>query len=230
MRDQKLIFEGEKLVRDILNRGIDVSAIILHESQEGIFCVPDWVNEVWYVSDSVLTKISTLKNRPMFMVVMDPISKPVDLELSDSVIILDNIQDPVNMGSVFRCAAAFGISDIILTGNSVKITNSKFLRVAQDSYFAVNHQYVNSLKILLETLNEKEFFVYLTVPGDALDHVSLGDINFPCAVVFGNEGQGIESDLLGVYPSIKIDQTSDVDSLNVGMCACIVMYELQKLK
>lgn len=229
-RDQKLIFEGEKLVKDILNSGADVSILILHEIHEGSFPVPNAVREVWFVNDNVLNKISALKNQSEFMVVIDPTVSPLNMDGIRTIIVLDNIQDPVNMGSVFRCAAAFGIKSIFLTGQTVKITNLKFLRVAQDSYFSVNSQYVDTLDQVLDMLMEKDFSIYMTSPQKISDPIPIGDIKFPCAVVFGNEGQGINSELIKRFPSIQIDQTSDVDSLNVGMCACIVMYELQKLK
>ncbi len=54
-------------------------------------------------------------------------------------------------------------------------------------------------------------------------------INFPCLIIIGNEGKGLPEDLFLKYPSIKIPQKSNIESLNAGVSACIIMYEIGKL-
>ena len=230
-KDGYYFFEGDKLVMDILNKGIPIEILLVHEDREATFTAPakSSIKDTWFVNDNVMTKITTLKERPGFIAVLAMKPGKINFAKSRAVIALDNLQDPANAGTIFRCAAAFGIESVAFSGASVKPSNSKFLRAAQNAFFDVNFQHFDSVESLLKKASSAGLNIYLTSSHASADTVGPKAVRFPCLIVLGNEGQGLPEHLFDKYPSLKIAQTGKVESLNVGVCACIIMHELKKL-
>jgi TrmH family RNA methyltransferase len=233
-RDEYFFFEGEKLVNDILERGDEIAILIVNENKETQLNIPAGaaVNDTWVVSQTVLDKISSLKKKPDFIAVLEPREKPVDFRKSRVIIGLDSIQDPANAGTVFRCAAAFGIDAVALSGAGVNLTNSKFLRAAQDAIFDMNYQRFHDVEALIEAAAQANaaLKVYLTSSHFEGKGLAPHEIEFPCLILFGNEGKGLEEGLFKKYPFIRVPQAGKVESLNVGVSACIIMYEISNPK
>jgi TrmH family RNA methyltransferase len=227
-RDQYFFFEGEKLVKDILDGGIEISILIVDEKREDQLPIPKEtvVKETWVVAETVLEKISSLKEKPDFIAILEWQEKPVDFHQASVVIGLDSIQDPANVGTVFRCAAAFGIDAIALTGISVNLNNTKFLRAAQDSFFKINYQRFDDVEALIREAEAANFNIYLTSSHDSTYVIAPHHIEGPCLILFGNEGKGLDKALFERYPPVKVPQEDKVESLNVGVSACIIMYEV----
>ena len=228
-RDSYLFFEGEKLVLDILQKKMNVKILIVHKEKEGELEIPGkTIKETWLVNDTVLKKLSSLKEKPGLIAVLEPGNKTVDFRKAKAVIGLDEVQDPANAGTVFRCAAAFGIDAVVFSGASVKPTNTKFLRAAQDAFFHVPFQHFDSLESLLEKAKKANLHIYLTSSHESPNTLKIEDLRFPCLILLGNEGKGLPGELFLRYPTLKIAQTNRVESLNVGISACIIMHELNK--
>jgi TrmH family RNA methyltransferase len=227
-KNQYFFFEGEKLVRDILHMCIEISLLIVNEKKENQVPAPAGaiVKETWVVSEAVLGKISSLKEKPDIIAVLEWQEKPVDFHQAAVVIGLDSIQDPANVGTIFRCAAAFGIDAIALTGTSVNLNNSKFLRAAQDSFFKVAYRRFADVETLIREAEAANFNIYLTSSHDSTYVIAPHHIESPCLILFGNEGKGLDKALFERYTSVKIPQKDEVESLNVGVSACIIMYEV----
>ena len=230
-KDKFFFLEGEKLVRDILKRGIAITLLIVDEKREEHLVIPGKtsVKEIWYVSPAVLEKVSSLKEKPGFIAVLELEPKAIDFQRAAVVIGLDSIQDPANMGTAFRCAAAFGIDSIALSGTSVNLNNNKFLRAAQHTFFDIHCQRFVDAGALIQRAEAAGFNIYLTSSHEFQNTIAPRQIQQPCLILFGNEGQGLDKTLFTRYPSIKIPQAGKVESLNVGISACIIMYEIGKL-
>jgi len=228
-RDQYYIFQGEKLVRDILARQIPLERLVMHQDHEGDLDVGSLnVKETWYVNDNVMAKISTLKEKPGFVAVLGDIQKGIDFANSQVVIGLDSIQDPGNAGTIFRCAAAFGIHGVAFCGDCVRPNNSKLLRAAQTAVLDTGFQVYPHSESLINAAFAAGFRVYLTAADPGGQSVEPGDVRLPCLVLLGNEGQGLPRELFRRLESIGIPQHNKVESLNVGVSACIIMHELRK--
>lgn len=226
--DGLFVFEGDKLVMDLVARGEDIQLLIVHER------LREWVrdvraDEVWVTGRGVLDKVSRLRDAPdMIAVVAAPESR-LDLESARAVMVLDRVQDPANAGTVLRCAAAFGINGVVLTGEAVRPWNPRFIRAAQTAVLDVPWRIEPSLDELLNLPEVARFRVYMTAadPGGTVTNLT---IEAPCLVVVGHEGRGIGERFLNKYPVLSIPQTSRVESINAGVSACIVMYEIQRLR
>jgi len=137
MRHKYFIFEGEKLVKDILKRGEDILILIVNRKKEEFIsnnCHA--AKEIWLVNETILRKISVLNEKSDYIAFLEIPNRPVSLGPNEAVFVLDQVQDPANTGTIFRCAAGFGIGSIVLSGSAVRPNNPKFLRAAQDSIFA----------------------------------------------------------------------------------------------
>jgi len=228
-RDNYFIFEGEKLVRDILRRDMEIAKLIINSREEGKLAVSGKrIREIWYVHPQVLAKISSLKENQDFLAVLKVGKRKINLNKARVVIGIHDVQDPGNVGTIFRCAAAFGIDSIALTGASVNPNNSRFLRAAQTSFFDVNFQEFEDAETLIKKSQAKGYHVYLTSAGfpGSEKPVHFDTICYPCVILFGNEGQGLHTSLLNRFPILSIPQNKSVESLNVGVSACIIMHEL----
>jgi TrmH family RNA methyltransferase len=229
-RDQYFFFEGEKLVKDLLKKNESIFRLIINQEIESRFKIPSKkVDEIWYVNDSVLRKVSSLKERSNLIAVVKYKPKKIDFGKLKLGIVLDNVQDPGNAGTVFRCASAFGIDSIFFSGNCVNLINPKLLRTAQTAVFDVSFQQFSQLEMILEKCLKKNINVYLTSADSTHKGINIKDIKAPCVVIFGNEGKGLEKDYFSRFPSIRISHKNTVESLNVGVSTCIVMYELSNL-
>ncbi|MCK4763684.1 MAG: RNA methyltransferase [Candidatus Aminicenantes bacterium] len=228
-RDDCFIFEGEKLVRDILKRDMETWKLIVNSKKEDELDISGkTIHETWYVNETVLKKISSLKDTPDFIAVLKIKKRRVNLNKDRIIVVLDNVQDPGNAGSIFRCAAAFGIDSIALTGACVKPNNPRFLRAAQASFFEVDFQGFADIDTLIKKATAKNYNIYLTSSRSMKRSTVPGEVKFPCLLVFGNEGQGLDEELFTRFPALTIPQEKSVESLNVGVSACIIMYEMTK--
>jgi len=229
-KDDYYIFEGEKLVKDILRKKIIISKFITTKKNENDFKEFEKnINEFWLVSESVMNKISDLKNASEYIAFIKIKKNKINFSLAQTILVLDNIQDPANAGTIFRCASAFGISNIAFTGNCVKTNNRKFLRGSQGSILDINHQSFSNLQTLLKKSEIRNFNIYLTSSKNSHRTIDIERINFPGLIIIGNEGKGLSQELFLKYFSIKIPQKNTVESLNAGVSACILMYEIKKL-
>jgi len=228
-KDQYYFFEGEKLVKDLLEKKICVSKLIVNQENKLRFKISSKkIEEIWFVNDSVLKKISSLKEISDFIAVVKYKPKKIDFGKLELGIVLNSVQDPGNAGTVFRCAAAFGVDSLIFSGDCVKFNNPKLLRTAQTSVFDVDFQHFSHLENILERCQKKNINIYLTSADISPQSIKIQKISAPSIIIFGNEGKGLDKELFTRFSSVRIPQKTIVESLNVGVSACIVMYELKK--
>ena len=130
-RDENGLFlvEGEHLVEEASKSGLLKEIIILDGNDYDYN-----VNKI-YVTSNVMKTISTLDSLPSIIGVCD---KNLNKVLGDKVLILDNIQDPGNLGTIIRSAVAFDIDTIIASLDTVDIFNPKVIRASQGMIFHIN--------------------------------------------------------------------------------------------
>ena len=181
----------------------------------------------YLVNDEIIKKISQTQNSQGIIGVCH--KKKEENIKSKNVIVLDNLQDPGNVGTIIRSALAFGYHDIILSNDSVDVYNDKVIRSSQGAIFKMNILYQDIFKTIKD-LKSKEYKIF----GTALNNAkALSDICFSTknVIILGNEGSGIRNEILAsTDENIFIEMNKDIDSLNVGVAGSIIMYELAKNK
>jgi RNA methyltransferase, TrmH family len=229
-KEKLFFFEGEKLVADILSRELTVSKLLFSADMERrLPGISAKVIECWLVSRQVLEKISDLKTPQEIIAVMELPAREIDFQRQKIVFGFDTVQDPANLGTVFRCAAAFGISALALAGACVRANHPKVVRTAQTALLDIPFQVFPSLEELIAKAQAQSAHIYVTGSHAADQVLAVENMEFPCLVLFGNEGQGLERRLLQRFPLIRLEQEERIDSLNVAVSASILMYEMKRV-
>lgn len=175
--------------------------------------------KTYEVSNEVMDKLTLGKSVPYI-----GIAKQRDIPLKDiqRVILLDDLQDPANIGKLMATAMAFDFDLFIASRTSADVTLSKALEASKGAYFhlpLIRHDLLNSIEIL----KSHGFKVYAT--GLHGQNYYLDDVPeaLKIAVVLGNEGSGVsEAVMRSCDGTIKIPM-ENIDSLNVAMAGAIVM-------
>lgn len=209
-RDETGLFliEGDHLIKEALKKQMVVSTIGLNETYD------------YTVNSEILKKLSSQKSGTKEIAVVKKIEeKKVE---GDKILILDNIQDPGNLGTIIRSAVAFNISTIILSDDCVDLYNDKVIRSSEGMIFNINIVRKKLIEIIPK-IKENGYTVYATT----VNGKGYFENDSKIALVIGNEGNGIKKDILNLCDkNITIKMNKECESLNAGVAASILMYEL----
>ena len=180
-----------------------------------------------YVTNEIINKISSLET-PSNIMALCKINND-NVELGNKILLVDNLQDPGNLGTIIRSAVAFNVDSIVLSPDCVDVYNPKVLRSTQGMIFHIPI-IVRDLFETIDTIKKEEIPVYGTRVEFGEDVSSLKEKDkVKYALVMGNEGNGVKRELLEKCDkNLFIDMSEKVESLNVSVAASILMYELNK--
>lgn len=143
-------------------------------------------------------------------------------------LLLENIQDPGNLGTMMRTAEAAGVTGVLLSKGSVDMYNPKVVRATMGAIFRLPFAYVEDFPSLVKDLQEKNINVYAASLEGAVSY-DVPDYSKPTALIIGNEGNGISKETLEVSKNhIKIPMEGQAESLNAAICAAVYMYEIYR--
>ncbi len=211
----KFIVEGYHLVEEAYKNNLLIEILSLEEMTN--FNVP-----VTIITREVMKKISNLDTTPNIIGIC---KMKEENELGNNILILDNIQNPGNLGTIIRSAVAFNVDTIILGSDTVDLYNNKVIRATEGMIFNINIIEKNLLEFI-PRLKESGYKIYGTnvVNGTNIKNVKKAD---KYAIIMGNEGNGVKkeiNDLCDEFVYININNLCE--SLNVGVATSIILYEL----
>ncbi len=217
-RDQKGLFlvEGEHLVTEAYKTN-SLKELILLENENSKLKV----NTI-HVSAKVMNTLTDLTTRTKMIGICQKQNPKIKEE---SLLILDNIQDPGNLGTIIRSAAAFDINTIILD-ECTDVYSSKTIRASQGMIFHTNI-ITNKIKEIIPKLKEKGYKIYGTKVdgGKELKEIKKSQ---KFAIIMGNEGNGVKKEILNDCDEyIYIKMNKNCESLNVAIATSIILYELR---
>lgn len=210
------LIEGDHLLNEAMIKGV-VREII---STDKLF---DFEGIPFYeVNDSIMKKLSNQVSGTNVICVCE---KLIEREINGNVCLLDNIQDPGNLGTIIRSAVAFNIDTIIVSPDTVDLYNDKTIRSSEGMLFHINVIKQN-LEDAIDSLKNKDYKIYGTNVENGLDLKETSFVN-KVAVIIGNEGNGVKKALQDKCDSlIYIPISSSCESLNAGVAASIIFYEM----
>lgn len=216
-KEQKLfLIEGEHLVKEAFKLNLLKLTISLDDVS---YNVPNLI-----VNKSVLESLSSINSTPNIIGVCKYIDE--NKPLGGRILILDNIQDPGNLGTIIRSSVAFNFTSVVLSLDTVSKYNNKVIRSTQGMLFNTN-VISSDIKSLIKKLKDENYVIYAT---DVVGGVNVKDIKKPSkfAIVMGNEGSGVSSDIKDLADcNLYIKMNKDCESLNVAVASSILMYEMQ---
>lgn len=212
------VIDGENLIDEAIKNNLLVELYVL----EGVNCKYDF--EYNTLTSEVMKSITDMKSVPRYIGVSKYSSKNI---LGDKIVLLDDIQDPGNAGTIIRNCVAFGIDTVVFSKNSVSPYNEKVLRSTGGMIFNINIIIDELDSVIDEIKNRAISLIGTSLHTDTyLEDFEKSD---KFAIIFGNEGNGVKDALLDKCDKlIKICMSEDCESLNVGVSTGIVLYHMFK--
>ena len=234
-KDAKLRFEnGEffastpKVVMDILKAGFAAESLFMTQKEYDRFSDKLTGENVYIISDAVNEKLSEDKTSQGVFGIFK--MKPADMDAvwnAQKLIVLEDVQDPGNIGAVMRTALAFGYRDIVVSGKCADIYSPKVLRSSMTASVKLNVCKVADIPQFVADLSSKGFSTVATCLENSRE-LGSEKINLPVAVLIGNEGNGLSADTINASTHrVKIPMSEDIESLNAAIAAGVMMWELR---
>lgn len=230
----EFIAEGSKLVMELLSSNYNSIAL---------FALKEWLNEnklptgcyteVFEVTDSEMARITTLSTPSPCLLTLKTHNVPFDTAIAkkELVLMLDDIKDPGNLGTIIRTADWFGFKNIVCSLNTVDLYNPKTIQSTMGSIARVNISY-QPLNEILDKLDKK-----VAIYGSLLDGESIINkkLNTNGIIVIGNESKGISEKIRSYItekifiPGYQTDAALDKpESLNASIASAIICYEFRR--
>lgn len=228
------VTEGEKLTREALQAGcvcknVFVTAAALESFAKSPVTA---ASQTVAVSDSVAAKMSDGQStQGVFGVffMLDNKTQPVKIKKSGAYVILASLQDPGNVGTILRTAAALGIDGVFVSADCPDIYGLKVLRACMGGVFKLDVRRVESVPDTIALLRESGVSVWAAALHRQARLAGEAQLCGGCAVVIGNEGAGLSEQTVQACDGvIMLPMREDSESLNAAMAAGILMWEMGK--
>ena len=190
-----------------------------------------WGKKLEILSDSVYGHVSDTRTPQGVLVVMEQTTYLLEQLLQEKdgekplLMVLDNLQDPGNLGTILRAGEAAGVTGVILSSDCVDIYNPKVIRSTMGSVFRMPFLYVDDLPQTVKQLKENGIHTYAAHLKGKHSYEE-EDYVRGTAFLIGNEGNGLRDEVAEeaeIY--IKIPMCGEVESLNAAIAASVLMFE-----
>ncbi|MAX10324.1 MAG: hypothetical protein CMG13_05660 [Candidatus Marinimicrobia bacterium] len=227
-----ILIEGKRLIEQVITSNYNISKIWItddfsNKNANLISKIKDISIDL--ISDRDLKKITATQN-PSGIVGVLEIPKGNPEKLNQPLIILDNIADPGNLGTILRTAEWFGIHNVALSKDCVDPYNSKVVRSAMGAHFNMN---IIRIKIeeYIKKLQSDNFQIIAADLNTDKSIESLNLKNDKWALLMGSEAHGLSQSVKNLIDcKIKIPQVGKIESLNVSVACGIFLYHMSKIK
>lgn len=220
----KFLLEGFKCIEEAFNAGLEIEyAFVLKEKQAEYGFLGE---RVVCTSESVLKKISTTDSAPdAVAIARKKLYSVEDLKNTKKVVLLENIKDLGNLGTVLRSAVAFGADAVVLYGKEcADLYNPKCVRSTVGNLWKIPVVYIEKFDVLQNLFGNFERLA--TLPR-AKEYLKECKVKSPVLVMFGSEADGLSNELIEFSTKhVKIEMSDRVESLNLSVSCAVVLYEL----
>ncbi len=176
----------------------------------------------WVLADGLFNRISTVATPTGVVAVVQTPLPPVAPAAIDACVLLEDIQDPGNLGSILRSAAAAGIKHVFLSEHCVQAWSPRVLRAGMGAHFMLAIHERADLATLARGFDGK----VIAATYHAEQTLYRTDLHGKVALVFGNEGAGISAALQGAaHELVAIPMPGRMESLNVAAAAAVCLFE-----
>lgn len=215
IKNSLFVVEGEKLVNEIIKSDWQIHSI---------FATSDWEGKnATIISKSDLCRISNQKS-PNKVLALIRIKENFSSVYSDTILALDSVKDPGNLGTIIRVADWFGVKNILCSEDCVDYFNPKVIQSSMGSFLRVNIKYTN-------LLNSFKLFSEYEILATVLNGTPISNITTQNKkiIVLGSESNGIKREILekaNQKITIPKSKFSKAESLNVSIASAIVLSSL----
>lgn len=233
------ILESEKLIRDAVKFGAEVLYVAHSEkfseneqNQEFLNFLKNRGIEIYEIEEKHLRKISDLETSQgiiavakMFEYNENDVLKNIQRKEYATIVALDRISEPGNLGAIFRVCDWFRVDLILISGMSVDVFNPKTVRATMGSIFNVPFLRDVDLRDYIFKLKNFGFKIFSTAPSGEVDFRKIRD-DKKIAFIFGSESHGVSNELCKISDAmVKIRRFGKAESLNVAVSVGIILSE-----
>ena len=234
-RDERneFIVEGIKMVGEAIKEEANIKNIIICDDCYNNCEIPSELKyeiakrKIIYVSQKIFDSITDVTNPQGILAVVEK-NKVNDIDYKqDFFLILDDIQDPGNIGTILRTADSINLNQIIVSSKTADAFNPKVVRSTMGAIFRINVIVCEDLSSVISQLKKHKVKIAAT---DLKTDKSIYDVDYKkTAVIIGNESNGVSEKLLErADVKIKIPMTGKTESLNAAVATGIILYEKQR--
>lgn len=211
--------EGEKFCKDLL--GTDIEIVYTITTNKELKNFPN----IELVSEKMLSSLATTKTNQNIVCICKV--KDYGFNSVGNSLILDNLQDPGNVGTLIRSALAFGFKDIYLI-EGVDPYNEKVIRSSAGTILKVRLHQCSYEELEKNKTKVAKNFMVADMKGEPINKIYLPKSSI--AVIIGNEGQGVSQSMRDMANiTISIPMSSEVESLNAGVAGSIIMQKISEI-
>lgn len=218
--ENKILLEGYKIFLEAQKCNLNLDKIFVTKDFDlSLLKRYESLNKVFVISNEVASKLSYLKTYQNFFAVIE---KPQNKDYDTNFIILDNIQDPQNLGAIIRTSVATNILNIYCI-NCVDEFNDKVIRASMGNVFKVNIKHIEAVN--LKEICKDTLVYSANMNGKNLFTMKKPDRKF--GLILGNEGNGVSPEVEKFANKIiSIPMQNNVESLNVAVSMSVIAYYL----
>jgi len=234
-QEGKFVLEGVRIIEEAIKEDVNIEQVFYSDylirnqrGEELLAALKDGGIDAIEVDDEIIQQVADTESPQGIVAIVEQVNYSLaDILTGDNklILIVDQVQDPGNLGTIIRTADAAGVDGVITTKGTVSLYNQKTIRATMGSLFRVPIYRASDLGELKNILDDSGVRVVVgDINGDKYHFEA--DYLPSTAIIVGNEGQGPRDELIEFADQlIKIPLVGDAESLNVAMAAGIMVYE-----
>lgn len=230
------VVEGVKLVEEAVKENAKIKQIIVCEDTTRTYEIPTHIMleiaryECISVSNKIFNIITQVTNPQGITAIIEKNAQDAQIDYSqDIIVVLDDVQDPGNLGTILRTVDSIGLNQIIVSKGTADAFNSKVVRSTMGAIFRIKIIEVENLAQAIKEMRKHHFKLMVT---SLQTKNSIYDIDFnKKIIVIGNEANGVSKEIQDMADEkAKIPMLGRTESLNASVAAGVVMYEYVRQK
>lgn len=227
---EQFVAEGRRFVEEAIDNDVDIDVILISEDHEHDFddLLERYDGPAYLVSRKIFTdSMATVSPQGIAAIASLPDWSETSWPQMDTIVIVDGVQDPGNLGSIIRSTLASGADAVFCLKGTVDFSNRKVLRSTMGTIFSLPVYMVDDIDEILGVLRKYGFsFIIADADGEDYD-TAFDDLPEKVALIVGNEGNGAQQ-VSEVDRVVSIPLERGVESLNVAVATGILLYELRR--
>lgn len=225
-KNQEYLIEGLHLIDEALKYNVEIVNVFATDKFRDHRIVKKYFDQTYEITEEIAEEISDTKTPQGIFAIAKIDESNTEIDFKDRWLLLDNVQDPGNVGTIIRTADAAGFKGVLIGDNTADIYQGKVQRSMQGSQFHIKIQTSDSRYLIEEFLDHSVPVWASEVNKSAKPITDLASPN-DVLIIMGNEANGLNKEILNLATEqVYIPILGQAESLNVAIAAAVLMYQV----